>query len=227
MMKHHFIIRLTAWAIVMMSLAANAQTGEDPMRHWQARIEASTYNTLDWGLELGINYYPIKYAGVGAGLGLASNFGNGQRSWAVGNMLVRTDDVDNALWFSAGIVLQSPALWRNHDGDLQLSVKADVGLSLPLPTNSKVGYIVIPNQPGTYAEPPKQYEQNHGGTGCFFYFKPALALDIDRCQVWAGYTWSNMDVYSSVRNVSIMGHSLNLPRKRAIHGLTVGFGYRF
>jgi hypothetical protein len=58
-MKHHFIIRLTALAIGIL-FAANAQTSEEPMRHWQASIEASTYNTLDWGLELGINYRPIK-----------------------------------------------------------------------------------------------------------------------------------------------------------------------
>ena len=226
-MKHQFKIILTASAIVILSLAANAQTTEEPMRHWQASIEASTYNTLDWGLELGIKYRPIKYVGVKASLGFASNFSSGERSFTVGNMLVKTDNVDNALWLSTGIQLQSPALWRNHDGDLQLSLKVEAGISLPFPTNGKVGYITIPNQPGTYAEPPKEYQKNHGGTGCFFHLKPAVALDIDRCQIWAGYTWSNMDVYSNVRNVVIMGHPLNLPHKRTMHGLTVGFGYCF
>lgn len=228
-MKRLFIIRLTTLAIgiLSLSLAANAQTSEEPMRHWQASIEVSTYNTLDWGLELGINYRPIKYVGVKASLGFASNFASGERSFNVGNLLVETDNVDNALWLNTGIQLQSPALWRNHDGNLQLSFKVDAGISLPFPTNSKVGYIAIPNQPGTYVEPPKEYEKNHGGIGCFFHLKPALALDIDRCQVWAGYTWSSMDVYSNVRNVVIMGHPLNLPRKRAMHGLTVGIGYRF
>ena len=228
-MKRLFIIRLTTLAIgiLSLSLAANAQTSEEPMRHWQASIEVSTYNTLDWGLEQGINYRPIKYVGVKASLGFASNFASGERSFNVGNLLVETDNVDNALWLNTGIQLQSPALWRNHDGNLQLSFKVDAGISLPFPTNSKVGYIAIPNQPGTYVEPPKEYEKNHGGIGCFFHLKPALALDIDRCQVWAGYTWSSMDVYSNVRNVVIMGHPLNLPRKRAMHGLTVGIGYRF
>ena len=228
-MKRLFIIRLTTLAIgiLSLSLAANAQTSEEPMRHWQASIEVSTYNTLDWGLELGINYRPIKYVGVKASLGFASNFASGERSFNVGNLLVETDNVDNALWLNTGIQLQSPALWRNHDGNLQLSFKVDAGISLPFPTNSKVGYIAIPNQPGTYVEPPKEYEKNHGGIGYFFHLKPALALDIDRCQVWAGYTWSSMDVYSNVRNVVIMGHPLNLPRKRAMHGLTVGIGYRF
>lgn len=226
-MMLHFKIRLTALAIGILSLAANAQTSIGPLRHWQASIEASTYNTLDWGVELGINYRPIKYVGVKASLGLASNLTSGERSFSVGNMLVKTDNVDNALWLNTGIQLQSPALWRNADGDLQLSLKADAGISLPFPTNGKVGYIVIPNQPGTYVELPKEYEKNHGGIGCFFHVKPAVALDIDRCQVWTGYTWSNMDVYSNVRNVTIMGHLLNLPRKRTMHGLTVGIGYNF
>ena len=53
-MMLHFKIRLTALAIGILSLAANAQTSIGPLRHWQASIEASTYNTLDWGVELGI-----------------------------------------------------------------------------------------------------------------------------------------------------------------------------
>ena len=143
-MMLHFKIRLTALAIGILSLAANAQTSIGPLRHWQASIEASTYNTLDWGVELGINYRPIKYVGVKASLGLASNFISGERSFSVGNMLVKTDNVDNALWLNTGIQLQSPALWRNTDGDLQLSLKADAGISLPFPTNGKsqpTGYL--------------------------------------------------------------------------------------
>lgn len=182
-MKRLFIIRLTTLAIgiLSLSLAANAQTSEEPMSHWQASIEVSTYNTLDWGLELGINYRPIKYVGVKASLGLASNFASGERSFNVGNLLVETDNVDNALWLNTGIQLQSPALWRNHDGNLQLSFKVDAGISLPFPTNGKVGYIAIPNLPDTYVEAPKEYEKNHGGISCFFHVKPAVALDIDLC----------------------------------------------
>lgn len=109
-MKRLFIIRLTTLAIGILSLSANAQTSEEPMRHWQASIEVSTNNTLDWGLELGINYRPIKYVGVIASLGLASNFASGERTFNVGNLLVKTDNVDNALWLNTGIQLQSPAL---------------------------------------------------------------------------------------------------------------------
>ena len=225
-MKHHFKIRLTALAIGILSLAANAQTTEEPMRHWQASIEASTYNTLDWGLELGIKYRPIKYVGVKASLGFASNFSSGERSFTVGNMLVKTDNVDNALWLSTGILLQSPALWRNTDGDLQLSLKADAGIRLPVPANNKLGYQVIPNATGTW-EGDWQYERNHGGKSCFLYFKPSVAYDVNRCQIWLGYLWSNMDPYSGVRNVTIMGHHLDFPRKRTMHGLSIGIGYRF
>ena len=196
------------------------------MRHWQASIEASTYNTLDWGLELGIKYRPIKYVGVKASLGFASNFSSGERSFTVGNMLVKTDNVDNALWLSTGILLQSPALWRNHDGDLQLSLKADAGIRLPVPANNKLGYQVIPNATGTW-EGDWQYERNHGGKSCFLYFKPSVAYDVNRCQIWLGYLWSNMDPYSGVRNVTIMGHHLDFPRKRTMHGLSIGIGYRF
>lgn len=227
-MSHHFSAKLaTLLAFFLTAFGAIAQSSDEPVRHWQVHIEASTYNTLDWGLELGIHYYPVKYVGVGAALGLGSNFNGGEKVMEMGSAMVKTDKVDNAAWFSTGIQLQSPALWSNQDGDLQLKIKADAGISLPFPTNSKVGYVTIPNQPGTYVEPPKEYERNHGGESCYLYFKPAVALDIDRCQVWAGYSLSNMDAYSSVRNVTIMGHPLDLPRKKTMHGISLGFGFRF
>lgn len=227
-MTHPFTTRITAWVTTaLMAFSAVAQPPEEPVRHWQVHFEASTYNTMDWGLELGLHYYPIKYVGVGAALGLGSNFNGGEKVIEMGNVMVKTDKMDHAAWFCTSIQLQSPALWRNHDGDLQLLVKADAGILFPFPTNSKVGYATIPNQPGTYVEPPKAYERNHGGESYFLYFKPGLALDIDRCQVWIGYSLSNMDAYSSVRNMSIMGHPIDFPRKRTMHGVTFGLGVRF
>ena len=209
-------------------VAANAQAVDEPMRHWQGYIETSFQNTMNLGFEVGIKYYPIRYVGIGAGVGIGGDIGElGTITFEAGDMMVIADDGDGVVWFSTGLHLQSPALWRSSDGDGQLSLKADAGIRLPVPKNDKISYYVVPKAAGTWESGPMQYERNHGGASCFLCFKPALALDINRCQVWLGYLLSNMDPYSGVRNVTIMGHPMTFPHKKTMHGLTLGLGIRF
>ncbi len=209
-------------------VAANAQAVDEPMRHWQGYIETSFQNTMSLGFEVGIKYYPIRYVGIGAGVGIGGDIGElGTITFEAGDMMVIADDGNGVAWFSTGLQLQSPALWHSSDGDGGLSLKADVGIRLPVPANDKLGYRAIPNAAGTWDGSDWQYERSHGGKSCFLYFKPSVAYDIHRCQIWLGYLWSNMDPYSGVRNVTILGHHLDFPRKRPMNGLTIGFGYRF
>lgn len=212
---------------MLASVAAHAQSADQPMHHWQGYIETSFHNTMNLGFEVGLKYFPIRYIGIGAGVGIGGDIGEmGTITFDAGDMKVIADDGDGVVWFSTGLQLQSPALWRDSDGNSQLSLKADAGIRLPVPANNKLGYQVIPNATGTW-EGDWQYERNHGGKSCFLYFKPSVAYDVNRCQIWLGYSWSNMDPYSGVRNVTIMGHHLDFPRKRTMHGLSIGIGYRF
>lgn len=212
---------------MLASVAAHAQSADQPMHHWQGYIETSFHNNMNLGFEVGLKYFPIRYIGIGAGVGIGGDIGeNGTITFDAGDMKVIADDGNGVAWFSTGLQLQSPALWRDSDGNSQLSLKADAGIRLPVPANDKLGYQVIPNATGTW-EGDWQYERNHGGKSCFLYFKPSVAYDVNRCQIWLGYSWSNMDPYSGVRNVTIMGHYLDFQRKRTMHGLSFGIGYRF
>jgi hypothetical protein len=166
--------------------------------------------------------------GIGAGVGFGGDIGElDEVTFEVGDMMVIADDGDDVTWFSAGLQLQSPVLLRIGGGESQLSLKADAGIRLPVPVDRRIGYSVVPNAPGTWEATTHRSERNRDGANCFLYFKPTVALDSHRCQMWVGYMWSNMDVYSGVRNVTVMGRHLDLPRRRPIHGLTLGFGYRF
>ena len=212
---------------MLASVAAHAQSADQPMHHWQGYIETSFHNTMNLGFEVGLKYFPIRYIGIGAGVGIGGDIGEmGTITFDAGDMKVIADDGNGVAWFSTGLQLQSPALWRDSDGNSQLSLKADAGIRLPVPANDKLGYQVIPNATGTW-EGDWQYERNHGGKSCFLYFKPSVAYDVNRCQIWLGYSWSNMDPSSGVRNVTIMGHYLDFQRKRTMHGLSIGIGYRF
>ena len=213
---------------MLASVAAHAQSADQPMHHWQGYIETSFHNTMNLGFEVGLKYFPIRYIGIGAGVGIGGDIGEmGTITFDAGDMKVIADDGSGAAWFSTGLQLQSPALWRDSDGNSQLSLKADVGIRLPVPKNDKISYYVVPKAAGTWESGPMQFERNHGGASCFLYFKPAVALDINRCQVWLGYLLSNMDPYSGVRNVTIMGHPMTFPHKKTMHGLTLGLGIRF
>lgn len=213
---------------MLASVAAHAQSADQPMHHWQGYIETSFHNTMNLGFEVGLKYFPIRYIGIGAGVGIGGDIGEmGTITFDAGDMKVIADDGNGAAWFSTGLQLQSPALWRDSDGNSQLSLKADAGIRLPVPKNDKISYYVVPKAAGTWESGPMQFERNHGGASCFLYFKPAVALDINRCQIWLGYLWSNMDPYSGVRNVTIMGHPMTFPHKKTMHGLTFGLGIRF
>lgn len=215
--------------ITIMALMAYSTTvaQENTFKHWQARVEASSYNTIDWGLEFGINYFPIQYVGVGVGLCTAGDFTSTGTSFTKNGMLYETNDLHDGVWFRAGIQLCSPYLWQSSDKEMRLSVKADVGITLPMPTNNNVKYKELPNSGGTYVNIQEQSVKNHGARACYFHVKPAVALDIDRWQVWVGYTFSDLDVYSGSRNVVIEGQKLDLPSRQYMHGGTIGIGYRF
>ena len=212
---------------LLTTLSAFTQENE-PVRHWQGFMETSFHNTMDLSFEFGIKYFPVKYVGVGVGIGIGGDIGELQSTtFEVGDMQVIADDGLGVTWFGAGLQLQSPILWRNGDGDVKLSLKADAGIRLPFPKNDKISYYVVPKAAGTWESGPMQFERNHGGASCFLCFKPAVALDINRCQVWLGYLLSNMDPYSGVRNVTIMGHPMTFPHKKTMHGLTLGLGIHF
>ena len=228
-MTHLFTTRITAWVTTaLMAISAVAQSPDEPVRHWQGFVETSFQNTMDLSFEFGIKYFPVKFVGIGVGVGIGGDIGELQSTtFEVGDMRVIADDGLGVVWFDTGLQLQSPTLWRNGDGDVKLSLKADAGIRLPVPKNDKISYYIVPKAAGTWESGPTQYERNHGGESCFLYFKPAVVLDVNRCQVWLGYLLSNMDPYSGVRNVTIMGHPMAFPHRRTMHGLTLGVGIRF
>lgn len=228
--------RLALWLLLLAGCVAEngraaALGGDDSEsvkhRHWMGRVEVASYNSLDWSVEGGVDYYPIQYAGVGVSLCAAGDFGGTGQSVAQGGFTYITKNLNDELWLRCSLQLQSPALWRNADGSTRLTIKEDCGFTLPLPANKNVEFTVLPSKPGVYENPEVGYAKNSGGKSAFIHFKTSVALQLSRWQLWAGYTWSNLDAYSSVRKVRIAGTSLQLPAKRQMSGVHLGVGYRF
>ncbi|WP_407403494.1 hypothetical protein [Sodaliphilus sp.] len=201
----------------------------EPIRqkHWQAKLDVASYNSIDWEIECGINYFPIEYAGIGVSFSGLGDFGNTAKSFIHDGMVWETEDLHDAILFKCGAQLQSPVIWQKNDGSVRLRIKEDCGVTLPIPTNKNVKYTAVPNMSGIYVDPNVMYSKNNGATACFFHSRTSLVVELGDWSIWAGYTWSNLDVYSSVRNVKIDNVPLELPSKRQMHGVNIGAGYKF
>ena len=191
-----------------------------------AQIEVSSYNTLNWGIECGVSYFPIKYVGLKLSMCGAGDFSSTAKSFFREGMMYETNDLHNGLWFRNGIVIKSPCIWKNSDASMKLAVQEECGTTLPLPSNKSIECTSVPNMSGIYVDPPMQEIKNQGGKTLFFHSKTSVVLDVNRCQFCLGYIWSNMDAYSSTRNVA-KELSLDLPRARNLQGIYAGFGYKF
>ena len=226
-MKTKSLIFITLLFCFSANVQCFADEADEPTRHWMGRCELSTANVLDWGMEYGIDYYPIQYVGVGVSIYAAGDFGGTSRSFIHNDFFYQTENVNNELSLRTSLQLQSPAIWRKSDGSLTLFVKEDCGLTLPIPANQNLEYTMMPGSPATYLVSEKYHAKNVGGKSCFVHFKTSLALQSDRWLFWAGYTWSNFDAYSSVRHLSIAGIPLSLPAKKQMHAAHIGIGYKF
>ena len=227
-MVRHLISLSLFMALSLLSSKCYAEENDsDRNRHWMGRVEVASFNSLDWGVELGVDYRPIEYVGAGVSLCVAGDFGDTYDSFTHNGMFYKTEDLHNAVWLRCALQLQSPALWRNSDGSMRLCIKEDCGITLPVPANANVKYTVMPSAPGVYVTGDMFRAKNHGAKSCFYHFKTSLALDVNPWQIWLGYTWSNMDAYSSARNVVIDGTPLSLPKKKQLQGIHLGVGYKF
>ena len=99
------------------------ENDSDRNRHWMGRVEVASFNSLDWGVELGVDYRPIEYVGAGVSLCVAGDFGDTHNSFTQNGMFYKTDNLHNAVWLRCALLLQSPALWRNSDGSMRLTIK--------------------------------------------------------------------------------------------------------
>ena len=109
-----------------------ADEADERTRHWMGRCELSTANVMDWGIEYGIDYYPIQYVGMGVSVYATGDFGGTSRSFIHNDFFYQTENVNNELSLRTSLQLQSPAIWRKSDGSLTLFVKEDCGLTLPI-----------------------------------------------------------------------------------------------
>ncbi|MDY5967084.1 MAG: hypothetical protein SPJ38_09400, partial [Sodaliphilus sp.] len=110
-MVRHLISLSLFMALSLLSSKCYADENDsDRNRHWMGRVEVASFNSLDWGVELGVDYRPIEYVGAGVSLCVAGDFGDTYDSFTHNGMFYKTEDLHNAVWLRCALQLQSPAL---------------------------------------------------------------------------------------------------------------------
>lgn len=97
-MVRHLISLSLFLAMSLLGSKCYADDSADRNRHWVGRVEVASFNSLDWGVELGVDYRPIEYVGAGVSLCVAGDFGDTYDSFTHNGMFYKTEDLHNAVW---------------------------------------------------------------------------------------------------------------------------------
>lgn len=200
---------------------------------WKVELAGAVNNYSAWEVEPSITYQPIPYVGITAGLlfcGLVDKHKetgvskDGKWSWT------STDDNPTSHSFALrpSVQFATPALKLGKDKDMGLSFIVSPGLTIPGPTNKGFEISYTPNRPGIWI--PERFERvkNRGARSVFYHIKAMFALELDDEYILsAGYTFSDFDLYSGTRNITVEGKKLSNPKSYFIHSYFVSLGYRF
>lgn len=200
---------------------------------WKVELAGALNNNDAWEVEPSITYQPVPYAGVTMGLLFCNPIADESYSGTSIDKQWRwssTDDhpTSHFLALRPAVQFATPALKLGKDKDMGLSFIVSPGLTIPLPTNQGFNYSYVPNAPGVWAAQRLDYVKNRGARPVFYHIKGMFTLDLDdQYTISAGYTFSDFDIYSGGRNITVEGKKLTMPKSRYMHSFFISLGYRF
>lgn len=200
---------------------------------WKTELIGAVNNYSAGEVEPTITYQPIPYAGITVGLLFCHTIADESYSGVSKDQQWRwSSDSESSLYhsfaFRPAIQFATPALILGKDKDMGLSFIVSPGLTIPLSANNRIDISYYPNASGVWIPMKFDHIKNKGGRAVFYHIKGMFTLDLDeQYTLSAGYTFSDFDLYSGGRNITIEGKKLTLPRFRFMHSFFVSIGYRF
>lgn len=204
-----------------------------PRKYWKAEFLGTLTNYSAWEVEPSVTYQPFRYVGVTLGLvfsrpineeGFGGKSQDKQWNWSAGS------ENDGSHFFSIRPSLQfsTPSVVFGKDKDCEVYFTFMPGLTLPLPANAVFDVEYYPNQPGVWSADKVVRVQNEGASSVFYQFRGALSLELEGGAIFSiGYSFSNYDLYSGTRNITIEGRKLNPKKQSFMHSFFLGLGFRF
>lgn len=200
---------------------------------WQANLYGGIYleNEQAWILEPSITWNFHKYLGVSMGVEFTSQYNQPSHTTTIDGREAYTDDnTKNITWiiFKPSLLVKSPIVWQNKDGDYKLWFQAEPGISLACPSRNSATYDIT-SIPGVNVPSP-EYKTFRNKDLQWFYWNARLSVNfsIDRFVLGAGYGISNLDYYSCRRNITLPnGVKYHVPKKEISQNIFLSVGYKF
>lgn len=208
--------------------------GEDAQpRPFEVSLRGGIYlnNEQPWLLEPSLSWHFHKYLGAALGVEISSQYNQPARPAVIEGHEAELSSVErNIGWiiFKPRIILKSPDIWKNADGDLRLWLQAEPGVSLACPFRNSLTY-EIKEINGAVGQTVGYRKFPNKGLDWFCWnVGVSVNMSVDRFVIGAGYTLSNLDYYSCRRDVTLpSGNKFYVPGKELSQSIFLSFGYRF
>lgn len=189
------------------------------------------FDQTAWSLETSIEWSFKKYLALYCGFEMTSEFGQWDYHTVIDGLEARTTDNDRDVkWFilKPGLVVKTPALLRNRDGDIRFWLQAKPGLSFACPVSNSVTFELIRYQ-ANVGKVVGHHRIGNEGLQWFYWQCPfSMTVAFDRFICSLGYELSNFDYYSCRRNVMLpAGHKYPVPKRRISQKVFLAIGYNF
>ncbi len=216
-----FIVIMSS--IITSSFFAKA---ENESYKFQATLFGGMYVTSEpaWQLEPSITWRFSRLFGVSLGLEMTSQMNQPSRFTTINGIKAELADNEREPgWFiiNPSVAFRTPAIWKNKDGDNRLWFQIEPGISFACPFKNSLTFKCINSA---------EYEKfNNKGLRWFYWnARISLNLEIDRFVFGAGYGISDLDYYSSRRNVVLQdGSKFHVPKKELSQNIFLLVGFQF
>lgn len=213
-----------ATLIMSAHFRAGAQDKEASRNMHSVGISAAITSSDTWQLEAACHWFPIRYVGIGGGIGFWKQFSTDAvpqgKYWRVNGKY----KLPSGLYFRPSLLFVSPAIVARSDFSVRLF--AEPGLMLEIPYD-KVCIDVCSDEyliPYAY-----QYVSNNKGNWCFFDARIGVSARIEPLNISIGYLFSALDVYAMRRNMSYEKIAFDsfYPRAKNVHGACMAISFDF
>ncbi len=187
-------------------------------------------NEQAWQLEPSVSWHFHKYFGIGIGMEFTSQYNQPGRTTVIdGHEAELAGNERNVGWiiFKPHVIFKSPTLWQSSDAFMRLWVQAEPGISLACPFHNSLTYEIKEFQ-GNVSHI-IDYRKFPNKDLKWFYWNARISVNfaIDRFIIGAGYNISDLDYYSSRRNITLAnGQKFYVPKKEMSQSIFISIGYQ-
>lgn len=203
---------------------ADAQDKRDMRDMHSVGISAAITSSDTWQLEAAYHWFPIRYVGIGGGIGFWKQFSTDAipqgKYWKVNEKY----KLPSSLYFRPSLLFVSPTIIAGNDFSLRLF--AEPGLMFGIPYDKACIDVCSDEFLIPYAY---QYISSTKGNWCFFDSRIGISARIEPLNISIGYLFSTLDVYSMRRNMSYENIAFGsfYPEAKNVHGayMTISFDF--